>query len=384
MVKETPVVTFPHCKSKLKMLEDYHLRWNEFERNTANSFAKLRNEKTFFDVTLVSNDQKQISAHKLILSACSDTFRTIFSNNFTSNLVLYLDGLDSTEVNLMLDYIYQGEVNVYQERLDRFIQIAEKFKLDGLLSSTTGNQISPKTEFVKTESVEVKHDPDVNVNEGSKIMETEKDFARNVAFVEEMQKEIDGAKSETLVEDPDSPSVSVDNKQRVNEQDKERETRFEDTITEIESDMEDINYEVLEEDIPDRIKMIMNMKIEPLVPKIECSNADFEEDITDRTKTIMNMKSEPLVPKIECSNADFERIFQEKVLKEENFWLCTVCERTMKQRIDIKRHFENHVSGLSFDCTMCEKTFLTSQALTAHRRKNHKTEIRKYNLKNST
>ena len=41
-------------------------------------------------------------------------------------------------------------------------------------------------------------------------METEKDFARNVAFVEEMQKEIDGAKTETLVEDSDSPSIIVD------------------------------------------------------------------------------------------------------------------------------------------------------------------------------
>ena len=126
MVKETPVVTFPHCKSKLKMLEDYHLRWNEFERNTAISFAKLRNEKTFFDVTLVSNDQKQISAHKLILSACSDTFRTIFSNNFTSNLVLYLDSLDSTEVNLMLDYIYQGEVNVVSGKIGQICSNSRK------------------------------------------------------------------------------------------------------------------------------------------------------------------------------------------------------------------------------------------------------------------
>ena len=240
---------------------------------------------------------------------------------------------------------------LYQERLDRFVQIAEKFKLDGLLSSTE-NQISANTE--KTESVGEKQDPDVNASEKSKIMETDTDFSRNVPFEEEIQREIEGALTETLVEDPDCPSISVDIRNRVNEEHKEAETLFEDTITEIDSDIEDFNYEV------------------------------FEEDIPDRTKKIMNIKSEPLVPNIECSNADFERIFQEKVLKEENFWLCTVCERTMKQRIDIKRHFENHVSGLSFDCTMCEKSFLTSQALTAHRRKNHKTEIRKYNLKNST
>ena len=303
------------------MVEDYYLRWNEFERNTANSFAKLRNEDSFFDVTLVSNDQKQISAHKLILSACSDTFRKIFSNNITPNLVLYLESLDSTEVNLMLDYIYQGEVNVYQERLDRFIKIAEKFKLNGLLPSTNGNQIpsqvSPKTELVKTESVEEQKDPDLPT--GSKILEEKDDFSRNV--VEEMHMENERAITETLVEDPDNPSIGDDNRERFNEEDKEEETSFENTLTEIDSEIEDINYEDFEKDIPDRSKMIMTV----------------------------NVKSEPLVPKIECSNADFETKFQEKVLKEENFWFCTVCERTMKQRIDIKRHFENHVTGLSFD-----------------------------------
>ena len=208
------------------MVEDYYLRWNEFERNTANSFAKLRNEDSFFDVTLVSNDQKQISAHKLILSACSDTFRKIFSNNITPNLVLYLDSLDSTEVNLMLDYIYQGEVNVYQERLDRFIKIAEKFKLSGLLSSTTGNQIpnqvSPKTELVKIETVEDHQDPDIPA--GSKIFEEEEDFSRNVAFVQDMQVENEGAITETLVEVPNNPSISDDNRERFNEEDKEAET----------------------------------------------------------------------------------------------------------------------------------------------------------------
>ena len=98
--------------------------------NVTKSFSKLRQESGLFDVTLVGSDQKQLSAHRLVLSACSDFFKTIFHSNTHSHPLLYLDGVDHAEINLMLDYIYQGEVQIYQEHLDRFLEVAKKFKMD--------------------------------------------------------------------------------------------------------------------------------------------------------------------------------------------------------------------------------------------------------------
>ena len=95
----------------------------------------LRQESGLFDVTLVSSDQKQVSSHRLVLSACSEFFKNIFYSNTHSHPLLYLDGVDSAEVNLMLDYVYNGEVKIYQEFLDRFLEIANKFKLYGLLAT---------------------------------------------------------------------------------------------------------------------------------------------------------------------------------------------------------------------------------------------------------
>ena len=40
----------------------------------------------------------------------------------------------------MLDYIYQGEAQVHQEYLDRFLEIATKFKLSGLLTTHAGGE----------------------------------------------------------------------------------------------------------------------------------------------------------------------------------------------------------------------------------------------------
>ena len=121
--------------------EKFSLKWNDFQSNVSNSFVQLRNETKLLDVTLEGNDHQQVSAHKLVLSACSDVFTEIFNHNTSSNLVLYLESVDSKEIKLMLDYIYQGEVQIFQEFLDRFLQIAEKFRLNGLLTEDNENLV---------------------------------------------------------------------------------------------------------------------------------------------------------------------------------------------------------------------------------------------------
>ena len=134
------------------MNEKFCLKWNDFESNISKTFPKLRGETELFDVTLVGQDQKKVSAHRLVLSACSDFFKNIFYSNSHSHPLLYLDGVDSSEVNLMLDYIYQGEVQIHQEHLDRFLEVANKFKLEGLIGAETNDEDSADT---KTQYEEV-------------------------------------------------------------------------------------------------------------------------------------------------------------------------------------------------------------------------------------
>jgi len=115
------------------MSEQFCLKWNDFQLNVAKSFSKLRNEDDFYDVTLVSDDKQQVSAHKLVLSSCSDYFKTILKQNNHSHPLLCLEGISSSELNNVLDYIYNGEVQICQEDLERFLQIASRFQLEGLI-----------------------------------------------------------------------------------------------------------------------------------------------------------------------------------------------------------------------------------------------------------
>ena len=55
--------------------EKFCLKWNDFEQNISLAFRDLRADKDFFDISLACEDNKVVSAHKVILSACSPFFR---------------------------------------------------------------------------------------------------------------------------------------------------------------------------------------------------------------------------------------------------------------------------------------------------------------------
>jgi len=111
--------------------EKFCLRWNEFESNISAAFRELRDDKDFFDVTLAS-DENQVQAHKVILSACSPFFRTIFRKNKHDHPLLYLKGVKHADIVAVLNFMYHGEVNVAQEQLNSFLAVAEDLKIKGL------------------------------------------------------------------------------------------------------------------------------------------------------------------------------------------------------------------------------------------------------------
>ena len=117
------------------MSEKFCLKWNDFDSNVSKSFGKLRNEEYLHDVTLVGDDHTQMSAQKLVLSACSEYFKEVFKRNKHSNTLMCLDGLSRKDLENVLDYIYNGEVHIYQEELNRFLSVAQRLKLEGLLES---------------------------------------------------------------------------------------------------------------------------------------------------------------------------------------------------------------------------------------------------------
>ena len=115
------------------MTEKFCLKWNEFHTNASESFRKLRNNDDFHDVTLVSDDQQQVSAHKVVLSSSSEYFKNILKANKHSHPMLCLSGVNAEDLKNILDFVYNGEIQIYNEYLDQFLDIAHRFKLKGLI-----------------------------------------------------------------------------------------------------------------------------------------------------------------------------------------------------------------------------------------------------------
>ena len=70
--------------------EQFCLRWNDFQQCIKSTFTDLRDEGEFMDVTLSCDGGEQVKAHKVILSACSVTFRALLKKNPAQHPVIVL------------------------------------------------------------------------------------------------------------------------------------------------------------------------------------------------------------------------------------------------------------------------------------------------------
>ena len=111
---------------------DFKFSFAEFESSSPNTFRKLWNKKDFVDVTLAANDDFQIAAHKIILSASSPLLKRILTKNPHNNPLIYLHNISSTELELIIEFIYLGTCNVAQAGLINFLAAGKALEIRGL------------------------------------------------------------------------------------------------------------------------------------------------------------------------------------------------------------------------------------------------------------
>ena len=137
------------------MSEKLCLRWNDFQENVNTAFQSLREDNEFADVTLACEDGQQIEAHKVILAASSPFFHNLLRRNRHPHPLIYMRGVKSEVLLAIVDFLYCGEANIYQENLDPFLAIAEEINLKGLMGQTEEVQ----TESYHTDQTPLQMDP---------------------------------------------------------------------------------------------------------------------------------------------------------------------------------------------------------------------------------
>ena len=115
------------------MINDkFCLKWNDFQQNIISSYNGLRTELDYSDVTLVCENDHHIDVHKIIITASSQFFKTVLKRNKHPHPMIYMTGVKAKIMEAVIDFIYNGEVNVYQEDIDGFLALAEEIQLKGV------------------------------------------------------------------------------------------------------------------------------------------------------------------------------------------------------------------------------------------------------------
>ncbi|XP_011299561.1 protein tramtrack, beta isoform isoform X6 [Fopius arisanus] len=137
--------------------QQFSLRWNNYLKHITCAFDTLRSDEDLVDVTL-SCEGKRIRAHKMLLSACSTYFRDLFKENPCQHPVIIFRNVKFDDLAALVDFMYQGEVNVVQEQLASFLTTAELLAVQGLTDGT-----GKDSESIAEEDVEIPNEPEVQL-----------------------------------------------------------------------------------------------------------------------------------------------------------------------------------------------------------------------------
>ena len=289
-------------------MDKFYLKWDGFKDNFGETFQKFREDQKLFDVTLVTDDGQHIQAHKMILSAGSLFFSNIFLRSHSQNMLVYLKGINSGELQHAMDFLYNGEASVTNEEIALFFETGKELQIKGLEGGFIDNQ-EPVEASEVPKKFKVSDDSWNRKTIDQEIYHIEENIEENIADL-----------------------YSVGNKatEIVNIYEKEHEYAAETKLGRK-------NVIVGE---PEHVKGYP-------VGKINTSQV--------ATNTINELDLQIL----------------EIIEKKEGLWHCKVCPRTANKKSHIQEHAESHIEGMIHICYICEKTFPYRKNLRDHKRYKH-------------
>ncbi|KAL4717495.1 hypothetical protein ACJJTC_000644, partial [Scirpophaga incertulas] len=111
--------------------QQFCLRWNNYQANLATCFDQLLQSQSFVDVTLACDGQS-LKAHKVVLSACSPYFQSLFMDNPCQHPIIIMRDIKYCDLKAVVDFMYRGEINVSQDQISALLKVAETLKVRGL------------------------------------------------------------------------------------------------------------------------------------------------------------------------------------------------------------------------------------------------------------
>lgn len=116
--RQTPSLCFEYRNHTTKLL---------------NSLSEMRSTNMLTDVILLVEGQ-QFPAHKNVLAASSEFFKAMFLSPITLNseITKRIEGLSAQSMELILDYLYQGKIEITEQNVEDILVASRMFLLEAL------------------------------------------------------------------------------------------------------------------------------------------------------------------------------------------------------------------------------------------------------------
>ena len=121
--------------------------------NSLEFFKDLWSSSDFSDVTIVSEDQEQYRGHRNIISAFSPVLKKLFKLDSQNPSLLYLNGINSAEIQAIMNYIYLNEIpETWTQQLQ---SVVSSLQIKGLMA------LGPKISLIDNISIQA---PSIKIN----------------------------------------------------------------------------------------------------------------------------------------------------------------------------------------------------------------------------
>jgi hypothetical protein len=132
------------------MMESSRLRWSGHPAWAAGAFCHLLGDPALADITLLSQDLAAFPAHRLVLAAASPFFAKISSlAQRRADPFLFLKGVSKETLDLLLRFLYRGEVEVSDNHIGAFLEAAKDLAITGVDQMDHTKLFEQETEPVK-------------------------------------------------------------------------------------------------------------------------------------------------------------------------------------------------------------------------------------------
>ncbi|VVC39336.1 BTB/POZ domain,Zinc finger C2H2-type,SKP1/BTB/POZ domain [Cinara cedri] len=309
--------------------KSFHLRWNNHLENLRALFECLFNEQILVDVTIACQDGL-LRAHKLILSACSPYFETIFQENPCKHPTVIMRGVTVQEMQSLCQYMYVGSVEIQESSLSSLLKVARELQIKGLSEKTvSSDQTKPKPTF---NYVPIKSSEPSDIDANNKF-------------------EMTNGSTSSIEADSKAFQVPCEDDSSDNN------TSFD------HSNM--LSPQVMMDEHTDENKPTILSQ-----PKYQPTQVDFQAFIEAQNKVNLTGSVEcPTCQRTFLNKQNLRRHMQtHSGLKPHQ---CSFCNLSFLRLSHLQRHHRTHTGERPFTCTECPKSFSRSDKLRYHIMQQH-------------